>query len=125
MILADTDVVIDYLNGIDPIERRVRDYIQSDSLQITAVSCFELLSGARKDKRGEKVRSFVAAISVISLDLESAARAAAVRQALDDGGFSIGMADCLIAGIALAHGLALFTRNRKHFERIEKLNLVP
>jgi predicted nucleic acid-binding protein len=34
------------------------------------------------------------------------------------------MGDSLIAGIALAHNLPLFTRNRAHFERVEKLELV-
>jgi predicted nucleic acid-binding protein len=33
------------------------------------------------------------------------------------------MGDSLIAGIALAHGLPLFTRNGTHFERVENLKL--
>jgi predicted nucleic acid-binding protein len=35
------------------------------------------------------------------------------------------MADSLIAGIALVNDLSLLTRNRKHFERIEGLRLLP
>jgi predicted nucleic acid-binding protein len=34
------------------------------------------------------------------------------------------MADSLIAGIALAHSLPLFTRNTAHFERVEDLELI-
>jgi tRNA(fMet)-specific endonuclease VapC len=34
------------------------------------------------------------------------------------------MADCLIAGIALAEDEALLTRNRRHFERVPGLRLV-
>jgi predicted nucleic acid-binding protein len=34
------------------------------------------------------------------------------------------MGDSLIASIALAHNLALFTRNRSLFERVENLELV-
>ena len=34
------------------------------------------------------------------------------------------MADSLIAGIALARNLPLFTRNRKHFERVPNLKLI-
>jgi len=34
------------------------------------------------------------------------------------------MADSLIAGIALANQLPLFTRNRKHFEKVPGLKLV-
>jgi predicted nucleic acid-binding protein len=36
----------------------------------------------------------------------------------------IGMGDSLVAGIALANGLHLLTRNRKHFQEVEGLHLV-
>lgn len=124
MILADTDVLIDYLTGVQPAEDQVRKYIQSDSLQTSAITCFELLSGARANQRGAKARDFVEAVPVLPLDRESAGRAAAVRQELERAGLAIGMADSLIAGIALTHGLPLLTRNRKHFEKIEGLSLL-
>ena len=38
-------------------------------------------------------------------------------------GQTIGMADSLIAGIALAQGRILLTRNRRHFERVSGLEL--
>jgi tRNA(fMet)-specific endonuclease VapC len=124
LILADTDVLIDYLIGLQPAQDQVRNYIQSDTLQTTAITCFELLSGAREGRRGEKTRDFVEAVPVLALDRESAARAAAVWQNLEERGFAIGMADSLIAGIALTNDLPLLTRNRKHFERVEGLSLV-
>ncbi len=34
------------------------------------------------------------------------------------------MADSLIAGIALVHRIPLWTRNRRHFERVPGLDLV-
>lgn len=34
-----------------------------------------------------------------------------------------GMGDSLIAGIVLAHGGTLLTRNRRHFDRIPELSL--
>ena len=124
VILADTDVLIDYLEGVQPAKNRVRDYSLSDCLQTTAVNCFELLSGAREDRRGDQTRDFVRSVVVLPLDRKSAARAAALRQKMEGNGSYIGMADSLIAGIALENGLPLLTRNRKHFERVEGLNLV-
>lgn len=50
--------------------------------------------------------------------------AATVRRKLDRTGQAIGMADSLIAGMALAHDLPRFTRYRKHFARVEKVQLV-
>ncbi|MGA8153800.1 MAG: type II toxin-antitoxin system VapC family toxin [Terriglobales bacterium] len=124
MILADTDVLIDYLAGSQPVTDQVLDYARSDSLHTSAVTCFELLSGAWEGKRGDRVRRLVAAVPVLPLDREAATRAAEVRQQLARSGFSIGMADSLIAGIALVNDLPLLTRNRKHFDHVEGLRLI-
>ena len=124
MILADTDVLIDYLMGTQPIAIQVLEYSESETLQTSAITCFELLSGAKEGKRGDKVRHLVATIPVLPLDREAATRAAAVRQQLTSSGFSIAMADSLIAGIALANGLPLLTRNRKHFEHVDGLRVL-
>jgi len=125
LIIADTDVLIDYLAGTQPAADQVMAYAESDSLQTSAITCFELLSGARDGKRGDKVRRFVAAIPVLPVDREAATRAAVVRQRLARKGVPIGMADSLIAGIALVNNLPLLTRNRKHFENVEGLRLLP
>lgn len=124
MILADTDVLIDYLIGVEPAREQVRSYIQSDSLQTTALTCFELLSGANEDAMGDKTREFIRAVPVLPLDRESAASAAMVRQTLKKAGLPIGMADSLIAGIALANNLPVLTRNHRHFGRIDGLRVI-
>lgn len=125
MIIADTDILIDYLNDRSPVAERVAELIQTESLQTSSINCFELLSGARPGKRGDRARHLVENIAVLPLDLASAKRAAEIRQSLEAGGDAIGMADSLIAGIALANDLPLMTRNRKHFEAVEGLRLVP
>ncbi len=124
MILADTDVLIDYLAGVQPLTGRMQAAVAQDHLATTAVNCFELLSGAREGSRGERVRRLAASLPVLPLDRESAARAATVRQQLERTGEAIGMGDSLIAGIALTHGAPLWTRNRKHFGRVPGLELV-
>ena len=124
MILADTDVLIDFLAGVQPVKNQIAEYIKADKLQTTAVTCFELLSGAGENKRGHAVRQLLDALNVLPLDREAARHAAEVRRKLDGAGQAIGMGDSLIAGIALAHSLPLFTRNSAHFERVENLELV-
>ena len=59
VILADTDVLIDFLVGVQPVKNQIADYIKAEQLQTTAVTCFELLSGADESKRG-RCRSPVA-----------------------------------------------------------------
>ena len=124
MILADTDVLIDYLAGVQPVKDQIAGYAGAEWLQTTAVTCFELLSGAGENKRGDAVRRMLGTLAELPLDRAAAERAAEVRRKLDRTGQPIGMGDSLIAGIALTHNLPLLTRNRKHFERLAELKLV-
>ncbi len=123
MIVADSDVLIDFLAGRDPAATRVEIELGTDSFSTTAVSRFELLAGARDRTAEGLVRRLLDAIPTLPLERESADRAAAVRRALKGRGAAIGMADSLIAGIVLTHDAILLTRNRKHFERVEGLKL--
>ena len=50
MIAADTDVLIDFLSGVEPVAAQIAGYVAADQLQTTAVTCFELLSGAGEGK---------------------------------------------------------------------------
>ena len=103
---------------------RVTALIKADALQTTSINCFELLSGARAGKRGDRTRELVDNIPVLSLDLASAKKAAEIRQTLEKVGAAIEMADSLIAGMAMENKLPLLTRNRRHFEGVRGLRLV-
>jgi tRNA(fMet)-specific endonuclease VapC len=124
LILADTDVLIDYLAGVQPMKGQVETHIDAGTLQTTAVNCFELLSGAGEGKRGQTVKRLLDCLDVLPLDRASSERAAEVRRQLERTGKTIGMGDSLIAGIALAQGLPLMTRNESHFSRVPDLKLV-
>jgi tRNA(fMet)-specific endonuclease VapC len=126
VIVADTDVLIDFLSGHEPMASVVAEALAADEeLATTAVSRFELLAGARHARQERTVRELLEALETLALDARAADEAARVRRDLEGAGASIGMADSLIAGIALAHGGRLLTRNRRHFERVDGLTLVP
>lgn len=125
MIVADTDVLIDFLSGHEPVASVVASAIAAEEeMATTVVSRFELLSGVRTAKQGRAVGRLLEALSTLALDSPAADRAARVRRDLEKAGSSIGMADSLIAGIVLEHGGRLLTRNLRHFERVEGLPLV-
>ena len=124
MILADTDVLIDYLAGVQPVKDQIAGYVDAEELQTTVINCFELLGGAGEGKRGQAVRRLLDSLNVLPLDRTAAERASDVRRELERIGKSIGMADSLIAGVALVHGLPLFTRNKRHFERVDNLRVL-
>ena len=125
MIVADTDVLIDYLRGHGEVAEQVSESLAT-GLGTTAITAFELWAGSIGSKRREAaVEALLGAIDILPLDAAGARRAAAVRRQLELAGRSIGMADSLIAGVCLHHGAMLLTRNRGHFERVPGLVLVP
>ncbi len=123
MIIADTDVLIDYLSGQDPTASRVALEIEDGELRTTAVSRFELLAGAKNPRQERLIADLLAAVPALPLDAESADKAAAVRRTLEGQGMTIGMGDSLIAGIVLANKGILLTRNVRHFERVSGLRI--
>jgi tRNA(fMet)-specific endonuclease VapC len=123
MIIADTDVLIDYLEGRGPGAEAVFQALRRDQLQTTTINYFELLAGARRRRQQESLLALLESIQVLPLDVDGARRAAEVRQQLERSGIGIGMGDSLIAGIALARGATLLTRNQRHFERVPGLPL--
>lgn len=123
MIVADSDVLIDALRGHAPVAERIALELGSGALATTAVTAFELWSGAQSPRALSQVRTLLSALTVLPLDREAADRAAEVRRDLEASGTPIGMADYLIAGICLTRSAILLTRNRAHFERVTGLNL--
>lgn len=124
MIIADTDVLIDFLHGISPVHDQIARYIGAEELATTVITVFELLSGGDEGKRARATRELAQSLYVLPLDFGSAERAAGFIRRLEKSGKSIGLADSLIAGIAVAHDLPLLTRNRSHFFRVPGLRLV-
>jgi tRNA(fMet)-specific endonuclease VapC len=123
MIVADTDVLIDFLGGQNPAADRVALELDRGQLTTTAVSRFELLAGVRSNRQDRLIRDLLAALVTLALDESAADEAARVRRALEAGGTPIGMGDSLIAGIVLANDGVLLTRNRRHFDRVAGLTL--
>jgi tRNA(fMet)-specific endonuclease VapC len=123
VIVADTDVLIDYLGGHEPGAARIALELERGDLRTTAITRFELLSGARGSKQQEKILELLGVVGTLPLDAAAADRAASVRRALEEKGTGIGMADSLIAGIVLLADGILLTRNRDHFKRVEGLHL--
>ena len=123
MIVADSDVLIDFLRGIDPSASRVEIELGTRSFGTTTVTAFELWAGAKSRKQSSAVEALLGAMTILVLDEESARAAADVKQKLIARGEEIGSADCLIAGICLTNRAVLLTNNKKHFERVDGLKL--
>ena len=63
MIIADADVLIDYLDGRGPGAEAVFQAIRCDELQTTTINYFELLAGARR-RQQESILALLESIQV-------------------------------------------------------------
>jgi tRNA(fMet)-specific endonuclease VapC len=123
MIVADSDVLIDFLRGRGQVAKRVAIELESRSFGTTAITAFELRSGARTAKQRAAVDTLLDAMTILPFGPEEARLAAEIRLGVESQGLPIGMADYMIAAICMVNDGVLLTRNRKHFERIKGLKL--
>jgi len=123
MMVAHSDVLIEFLRGRSPWAGRMKLEIETGHLATTVISSFELLGGVNNAADQERVSRLLAGLTVLGVTPEASERAAVVRRALDEHGLGIAMADCLIAGICLVTGGVLLTRNQDHFSRVPDLKL--
>lgn len=120
-MVADTDVVIDFFTDIPPQAQAVAELLKEGRLGVAAITVFELYAGVRGAERLRQLESFFARVPVMPLDLLAAAYAGKVYTDLKSEGVTVGNQDILIAGICLANGLPLLTRNTSHFASIKGL----
>jgi tRNA(fMet)-specific endonuclease VapC len=122
MILADSDVLIDFLRGRGAAPR-IAVELESRSFGTTAITAFEIRSGARTARQRNAVDTLLDAMTILAFGPEEARVAAEVRLQVESQGQPIGMADYMIAAICIANDGVLLTRNLKHFERVKGLRL--
>ena len=124
MIIADSDVLIDALRGRPSARARIAEALAAGTLATTAVTAFELRSGADSDRARAAIGLLLAPLEILPFDQAAAGAAARIRRELESNGQPIGMADYMIAGICLVRSAALLTRNRAHFGRVPGLVVV-
>lgn len=123
MIIADTDVLINFLRGKGAINE-VSEELKQGRLFTTVITVFELWAGVRNDSQRKSVDKLQSALVIIPLEPNAARTAGEIRRTLEKDGEGIGMADSLIAGICLTHNGTLLTNNKKHFQRVPNLKLM-
>lgn len=122
--VLDRDVLIDLFAGREPAGTVVPNLLEMELAGTTAVTAYELYSGALRERDRQHLDAFLATLTILPLDARSARRAGAVDQSLRQNGRPIHPGDNLIAGICLARDLALVTRNVRRFRRVDNLKVV-
>jgi predicted nucleic acid-binding protein len=113
-ILLDSDVIISWLRGHEPISSAVIQLLEDeDSLVWTPVSVAEIFAGARKSEEQLVERLFLILDSlVLSHEI---GRKAALYLGNYSKSHSVELGDALIAASAALHRLPLWTLHREHY----------
>jgi tRNA(fMet)-specific endonuclease VapC len=125
--LVDTDWVIDYLLGVEPIVQKL-DELKPKGLAISVITMAEVLEGvyySRKPSESQRgFDDFLEDIPVLEVNEKIAKNFGMERGRLRKNGKIIGDFDILIAATCIANDLTLLTNNLRHFERIEGLPII-
>jgi predicted nucleic acid-binding protein len=113
--LLDTDVLIDYAKGRNPVVARIRVWLaQGDELGVCAVNVAEFVAGLPPADR-PYWRTVLGALDFWPLPFAAAVRAGEWRRDFAQQGQTLATADTLTAAAALQADAALVTRNVRHY----------
>lgn len=124
IILVDTSILIDYYRKTDK-ENSVWIALvrQGYSFSISAITKYEIYSGATQNQL-TFWDSILQAVTIIPFDEVTVNTAVTINNALKRKRKQIDLADLFIAATAVAHHLSFATLNRKHFDRIDTLDII-
>ena len=120
--LLDTDTLSLYRRAHAQVTRHAAAYIRRyGQLTFTELTRYEVLRGltaAQANRQLAVFERFGRLHRILPFDAEAARRSADIWADLRARGQPIGEVDTMIAGIALAHGLAVVSHNVNHFGRV-------
>jgi tRNA(fMet)-specific endonuclease VapC len=124
--LVDTDWVIEYLKGREPVTQLLSDWVEL-GMAVSLITYGEVYEGIyfsqKPDRQKADFERFLQGVTLLSLTEEIMQHFARLRGQLRSSGQLIGDADLLIAATAIQHNLTLLTFNTRHFQRIPGLLL--
>lgn len=111
----DSDILIDYLRGIEEARAFLLEASKEATLYISVVSIVELYAGkeTKQEEKRKRIERFLKDFVVIHLDESLAQVAGEFRR-----DYGKPFADMIIAASAHVYHLRLATRNIKHFEAL-------
>jgi predicted nucleic acid-binding protein len=124
IICLDTSILIDYYRTKDKTKTLFYKLTNHYSVfAVSAISEYELYIG-NSDEQNVFWDKFFMKIAVFPFDTESVKQSVSIYKQLKLKNKLIEIPDILIAGTVMKNNLLLATLNRKHFERIEGLNII-
>ena len=127
-ICLDSDVLIDLLRNKKETVEWIKEHEEKDVLATTIVNVFELYSGAYKLVDSESkvigVKRLIEKLKILNFSLNGVEEAGKQNAFLEKKGNIIDKRDLFIGIISLTEGFSIKTNNKKHFERLQGLNVL-
>jgi len=117
--LIDTDILIDWLRGKKFAARFFRE--TKGILYYSSITRKELLAGCNDTAEREQVLNLLRTMRIVRIDPIIALKASELNERYANS--SLHKADSLIAATAWVKKLVLVTRNRKHFEFVDEIQM--
>ena len=125
--LLDTDWVVHCLHGESRVTARL-EQLMAEGVGLSIVSMAELYQGVFYSTNPEgnelALHRFLTDIEVVPIDDAICRVFARERGRLRAAGTPIGDFDLLIGSTAICHDLTVLTNNRRHFERLQGLQIL-
>lgn len=126
-ICLDSDFLIDFLRNKPEAVNWIKEN-EEKVLATTIINAFELYSGAYRAKDCEEkltaLKKLLEKLKILNFSLKSAEKAGKQDALLEKSGKAIDKRDLFIGIIALTEGFSIKTNNKKHFQRIDGLNVL-
>ena len=124
--LIDTDILSEIRKGKNPqvIAKAIAYKTRFKNYTISVITVSEVIKGWRKLNRNDRIQEFLIDLpqmEILSLEQKSAELSGLIYADLEKTGQTIGLADVLIAAIAIENNLILVTGNTKHYQKIQSL----
>jgi predicted nucleic acid-binding protein len=115
--VLDTNILIDYLNGIPQASQELARYPAS---AISPITWIEVMAGATSNGEEARLRAFLGRFTTLPVDRTVAETSSVIRRQ-----FRLRLPDAIIWATARTHSTLLVTRNTRDFPESEPDIRVP
>ncbi len=115
--IIDSDVLIDYLQGIEKAKRELDRYAKRET---SIIAWIEVMTGADTPEEEKDSREFLSTFTIHHLSVEIASAAVDIRKK-----FRIRLPDAIVWATARTNDCLLVTRNAKDFSTKEPGVRIP
>ena len=124
-MVIDSNILIEHLRTKDKLSTKFYKLLQgNEKLFISAVSVYEIYCGAATKDKEKNIKLLIKDITILPFDFEASLKAAEIFRQLKSKNQLIEFRDIFIAATCMIENLPISTLNKKHFERIDGLEIV-